>query len=227
MLGSYFFHDIIPWDDDIDVLVDFRDYPKFKRAFHNASVWKRFHLHGFWDISNEYDFKNLTTIFPDKENNITRNHMVKIYFANATRTFNYPWRWPFIDIFYFKQNNTHVWYLFEGNVQYTPIQEFYPFHLRPYMGMWLPVPHKPAKNLKDCYGATFVWTPGQWNHKMESLIPGKRLSFPFKEIKSAYVNISRHECGSGTVELVHISGDPMYSVYVNEPIDDAAILKVK
>ena len=146
LLGSYFFHDILPWDDDMDVMVDFRDYPKFKRAFQNVSVWKKFHLHGFWDygLSNEYDFKNLSTIFPDKENNITRDHMVKIYFANGTRTFNHPWTWPFIDIFYFKQNHTHVWNLQPDSTQYTPIQEFYPFHLRPFMGMWLPAPHKPA-----------------------------------------------------------------------------------
>ena len=225
MLGSYSFHDIIPWDDDIDISVDFRDYPKLKRTFHNSSVWKKFHLHGFWDKSNEYDFKNLTTIFPDKENGITRHHMVKIYFANATRTFNYPWRWPFIDIFYFKQNKTHVWNL-DKTQQYTPIQEYYPFHLRPYMGMWLPVPHKPAKFLKGTYGTTFAWGLTKWDHKKESSVTTKRLSLPFKEIKSAYVNISRHECDRGTVESVHISGDPMYSVYVNEHIEDA-ILKVE
>ena len=76
------------------------------------------------------------------------------------------------------------------------------------------------------YGASFAWGLTTWDHKKESHWNAKRLSFPFKEIQSAYVNISRHECGSGTVESVHISGDPMYSVYVNEHIEDAAILKV-
>ena len=222
MLGSYFFHDAIPWDDDVDVEVDFRDYPRFKRIFQNESMWLKFNLHGFHDSSNEYDFKNLSTTFPDREDHKFRYHKVKIYRTNTSKTFNLPWRWPFIDISYYKQNLTHVWN-YDSLVQYTPISEFYPLHLRPYMGMWLPVPRKPTRLLRRNYRTnTFLCKSEGWNHKKETLRM-KKVSIPCRDIGSAYAIISRQKYGNGTIEKVQLSGAHMYSVYIDECIEDATL----
>ena len=109
LLGSYVFHDIIPWDDDIDFMVDIRDYPKLKTIFQNKTIWSKYQLHGFHDATNEYTFNLLSTVFPDRQGNTTRYHKVKIFPTTAKRTHKYPWNWPFIDITFFKQNITHVW----------------------------------------------------------------------------------------------------------------------
>ena len=32
LLGSYLYHDMLPWDDDIDIRVAYRDYAKLKKV---------------------------------------------------------------------------------------------------------------------------------------------------------------------------------------------------
>ena len=66
LLGSYFFHDIIPWDDDMDIMVDYQDYPRLKKAFQNETIWSKYNLCGFHDSFNEYEFHidcTLTKLF--------------------------------------------------------------------------------------------------------------------------------------------------------------------
>ena len=33
LLGSYLFHDVIPWDDDLDLMVRLEDYPRLKQIY--------------------------------------------------------------------------------------------------------------------------------------------------------------------------------------------------
>ena len=39
LLGSYIGHDMLPWDDDIDIMVSHQDLPKVKRIFRNPELW--------------------------------------------------------------------------------------------------------------------------------------------------------------------------------------------
>jgi hypothetical protein len=113
------YHDVIPWDDDFDLMVDYRDYPKLKRTFQNNLFWSKYNIHGFWDPTNEYAFHLLNQTFPDveyandiknktKKEKIERYHAVKIFPVDQKKAGDYPRRFPFIDIFFFKQNLTHI-----------------------------------------------------------------------------------------------------------------------
>ena len=226
------FHDVIPWDDDFDLMVDHRDYPKLKRTFQNEIFFTKYNIHGFWDRTNEYDFDLLNQTFPDIEyeeniNNMTkpkkkfeRFHAVKIFSVDQKAAGKYPWKFPFIDIFFFKQNLTHIWQLnIAPEKMITPISQFYPFHLRPCVGMWLPVPHKTAKHLKHRY-RSFKCRSHLWNHeKEESIKPEHRVSVPCGKLKSVYVNIKRTKYGNGTLESVFISKELVYSVFIHEELE--------
>ena len=206
-------------------MVDLRDKPKLKRIFQSKIFWSKYNIHGFWDSTNEYSFEHLNQTFPDNENNskIERYHAVKIYYAQSKKIDGkHPWGFPFIDIFYYKQNLSHVWQLEPkfGNLNtkiFTPISEFYPFHLRPFMGMWLKVPHKPGLYLKRKYpnykcGYSWNW----WNHKLEKRMnTSDRVIVPCEALKHVYVEISRTDYLNGTLESVYLSKTLLYSVFID------------
>jgi len=167
----------------MDLMVDYRDYAKVKSIFSNITIWSKYNTVGYHDASNEYKFSQLNTVFPDEQMNKrhygTRYHKFKIYSLNGRkipkhqkRKRTLPWRWPFIDVKYFKQNLTHVWNYDLKNQRYSPISELYPFHLRPYMGMWLPSPHNTTKYLKRQYG-DIKCKENIWDHKREKKLEKK------------------------------------------------------
>ena len=224
------YHDVIPWDDDFDLMVDYRDYPKLKQTFQNKIFWSKYNIHGFWDRTNEYAFHLLNQTFPDVEHvedtkgkmtkrRRERYHAVKIFKNDQKSAGNNTWTFPFIDIFFFKQNLTHIWQLNTGTQRmkwFTSISEFYPFHLRPFAGMWLPAPHKPAILLKNRYHV-FKCHSHEWNHEKESYIKAKfRVSIPCENLQTVYVNIKRTKSANGTLESVFLSNELVYSVFIEE-----------
>ena len=224
------YHDVIPWDDDFDLMVDYRDYPKLKRTFQNKVFWSKYNIHGFWDPTNEYALHLLNRTFPDaeyiedaknttkKKKKLVRYHAVKIYSVDQKPAGKYPWKFPFIDIFFFKQNMTHIWQLNIGSQKmFTPISEFYPFHLRPCVGMWLPVPHKTARHLKNRYHS-FKCQSHTWNHEKEENV-AHRVSVPCQNLQTVYVSIKRTESANGTLESVFLSKKLVYSVFIEEKFE--------
>ena len=60
LLGSYVAHDMLPWDDDMDVMVKYADINKIKAIFSNTSLWREYEILGYHDDVNEYDYSLLT-----------------------------------------------------------------------------------------------------------------------------------------------------------------------
>ena len=238
LLGSYFFHDIIPWDDDMDIMVDYQDYPRLKKAFQNETIWSKYNLCGFHDSFNEYEFNLLNKTYPDigqienkklnkfKISNRTRFHKVKIFSTQSKKFKMYPWRWPFIDVTFYKYNKTHFWN--HDRIQYfMPIENFFPFHSRLFMGMWLSAPHKTGSFLKRKLGksGTFACKSGPWNHKKEEFTKSnEKVSVSCDSLNNVYVKVHRSKLEDGkTNESAILSNQVLYSVYVEENFDDVRL----
>ena len=227
LLGSYFFHDIIPWDDDLDIMVDFQDYPRLKKVFQNQTIWSKYNLYGFHDSFNEYDFNLLNKTFPDvdkinikKGNNMIvtnrkRFHKVKVFSITAQKVKNYPWRWPFIDIAFYKYNQSHFW---NNDIPqyFMPRENVFPSHERLFMGMWLSAPHKTGSFLKRKLGKTaaFECKRDTWNHqKEENTDPKDVVSVPCSTLHNVYVKIKRSKLENGkTKESAILKSKVLYSV---------------
>ena len=69
----------------------------------------------------------------------------------------WKWRTPFLDIFYYTDNNTHI--LGDGFHQYLKSHVF-PLTSRPYLGQLLPAPRDPRSILARKFGDGLVLPPG-------------------------------------------------------------------
>ena len=100
-------------------------------------------------------------------------------------------------------------------------EKFFPFHLRLFMGLWLPAPHKTGLFLKQKYGK-FLCKVGHRDHKKEERIKLKeQVSAPCDSLKSIYVNIIRSKLQNGfTNESALLNDGILYSVFVEESFDD-------
>ena len=59
LLGSYIFADVIPWDDDLDLLVDVRDLAAVRRLLAEPSVRRRYAVHTFGDAEQMWQLDKL------------------------------------------------------------------------------------------------------------------------------------------------------------------------
>lgn len=123
LLGSYRHHGLIPWDGDIDVAV-----PAASRQ-------------GLVDAFQKKNYKDwaMATKYPTH----------KIYPVNGGETrAHWPWKTPFVDIFYFDQNDTHI---FGQGWRTLPKADVFPLTKRPFQGRMAPGPRDPHRVLMSCF----------------------------------------------------------------------------
>ena len=197
LLGSYISHDILPWDDDLDLLVRLSDKQKIINLLGNASNYS--HIEAIVNTDHH-------------------TNMIKIYETRSPYAGNNPWKWPFADVTYFEENDNSVWATESGQFR-VKWSSFYPLHRRPFSGMWLPSPKDPRLLLQMKY-KQFRCRPYHYDHKNE-----KKISYLYtymrtvncRSVEGYYPVVHRTEYKGGVKETLKVGGLDLYTVYVDEP----------
>ena len=192
LLGSYRFHGIIPWDDDVDVYVMAEEKESVRHALRSLPDDYRL-------VSNLED-QNRWKLFRD---------------SRSLPIHNFTWRFPFLDISFLGSNSTHVWDEdpgFASKYMFHTASVF-PLTQRPFMGLLLNAPRDARAMLARTYNIDRCKT-NTYTHKREKWLPKDSITtVDCEELSSIYPFVIRSPDGSS--ESLEYKGKTLYTLQLD------------
>ena len=187
LVGSYRHHAMIPWDDDVDVMMDADDKPLVYKALANLGPEYRL------DANMPYDRDEV------------RYWPWKFYSFAGRRLAHRRYRTPYVDLFFYRQNRTHVWnetpWLMAKEV--WPKGVVFPLGRRPFVDLTVPSVREPVRYLAGYGVDVTVCETRRYDHVAERDLEGNGLvvAIPCRRLERIFPFVRRIACnGTSVVE---------------------------
>lgn len=139
LMGVIRHHGLIPWDDDIDVVMRARQWREVRDILGNIDGFELF---------------------------APADRQWKFYMQSAHQFPDKPFKFPYLDIFFYEEDETHIWALTRGlkhDLVYSK-SDIFPLQFRPFEHLMVPVPCNLDLVVHRSHSKDVCVTP-EFNHK--------------------------------------------------------------
>lgn len=182
LIGSLRHHGRIPWDDDVDVIVKASDKARLTEVLSQFDPEFALYVSGNDNYASQWKF----------------------YPTSGRFVFHRQYRTPYIDIFFYRENETHLWNaspMYIGTEMWSK-RSIFPLHRRPFGDLFLPAPC----NGLVVIGAHFklsMCRSREFNHLLEIPLLTKSITIPCDRLAHLYPFVRRaSRAASGPARLV-------------------------
>jgi hypothetical protein len=194
LIGSVRHHQIIPWDDDIDITINSSHAREIKEVFKMLEPKYQVVDRGYDPILKLFSHRSHKCIEEDCK-----------------------WRWPFLDLCFFNENATHIW---DNHPLFSPLKnrkaDVFPLHFRPFEGMMVKSPKNALRWIDVYSGVSDSCETSPYRHDTETG-GHDTVNIQCENLKDVYPFVLRRWTGDKMLESLRLGNKTIQTCLLDEP----------